>query len=539
MLRSLLASVARGRRAGGDAARLVDSARALAATGDRRAAEDALRGALVIEPDCEVAAVELAALLLQAARPREAEEALRPLLAAHPGSAALHASLGHALRLRGKPRDALAHFESALRAQPDDAGHAGNYALCLRELDRLEEAAAVLERAAGLRGADAGTVVNLANVLRELGRGAECLATLEALVRDAPANAEARTTLAKVLADAGAAERAAREFDAALAAQPDSPEIALARGMHRLARGDLAGGWTDYAARLRSAEWSSRELPFPEWDGGSFAGKAVLAYAEQGLGDEIMFAGCFPDLIAEARRCVIECDPRLERLLARSFPAAAVFGGRLRRKHPWLARAGTVDLQVPAGSLPLRFRGAADRFPAHAGYLRADPRLVADYRARLAAVGARACVGVGWRGGVAKTRAAVRTIPTEAWRPLLERDGLYLLSLQHGPVEADLAALNRLVPGRTVHHWPEVQTDIDHLAAAVCALDVTVSACNATVHLAGALGRPVLALVPSAPEWRYGLDGEAMAWYPSVRLLRQRAAGEWDEVMRQAIARIG
>ncbi len=512
---------------------------ALGAAGDSVAAEGALRKSLALDPGFEVAGVDLAGLLLESARPLDAEAVLRTLLESQPDSAEAHASLGLALQRRGKTREALGHFESALRARPDEPGHLNNLALCLRDLDRLDEAAAALQRALARSGGDASTLVNLANVLRELGRAGECLDALEALVSAAPDNAAARTTLAKMLADAGATARASQEFDAALASAPGSPDIMLARGMHRLALGDFAGGWTDYAARLRTAEWSSRALPFPEWDGGSFAGRSVLVYAEQGLGDEIMFASCFPDLGAEARRCVIECDPRLERLFARSFPAAAVFAGRLRRKHPWLAQAGAIDVQVPAGSLPLRFRSAAGRFPAHQGYLRADPQLVAAYRDRLAALGGRMCVGIAWRGGVAKTRAAVRTIPAAAWGPLIERDDLCLVSLQHGPVDDDLAALRRVLPGRNVHHWPEVQQDVEHLAALVCALDVTVSACNATVHLAGALGRPVLALVPSAPEWRYGLEGEAMAWYPSVRLLRQRVAGEWGEVMAQAAARLG
>ena len=495
---------------------------ALGAAGDSAAAEDALRKSLELDPGFEVAGVDLAGLLLQAARPLDAEAVLRPLLASHPDSAELHATLGLALRLRGKTREALGHFESALRARPDELGHLNNHALCLRDLDRLDEAAAELQRALASSGGDASTVVNLANVLRELGRAGECLDALEALVSAAPDNAEARTTLGKMLADAGATAWASQEFDAALTAMPGSPDVTLARGMHRLALGDFAGGWADYAARLRTAEWPQRALPFPEWDGETFAGKSVLVYAEQGLGDEIMFASCFAELIAEARRCVIECDPRLERLFARSFPAAAVFAGRLRRKHPWLEQAGEIDVQVPAGSLPLRYRTAAEQFPSHRGYLRADPQLVARYRDRLAALGGRVRVGIAWRGGVAKTRAAVRTIPAAAWAPLVAREDLCLISLQHGPVDDDLAALGGLVPGRSVHHWPEVQRDIEHLAALVCALDISVSACNATVHLAGALGRPVLALVPSAPEWRYGREGEGMVWYPSVRLLRQR-----------------
>jgi Flp pilus assembly protein TadD len=512
---------------------------ALGAAGEAAEAEAALRQTMELDPGDAAAAVVLATLLLRSGRHADAEAVLRGVLVAKPDSPEAHATLGLALRLRGKAREALGHFEAALRARPDDAGHVNNYALCLRDLDRLDEAAAALGRALPLARSDATTVVNLANILRELGRADECVELIDALVRDAPDNAEARTTLAKALADAGATDRASREFDAALAAKPGSPDIALARGMHRLALGDFAGGWADYAARVRTADWSSRELPFPEWRGESFAGKAVLVYAEQGLGDEIMFAGCLPDLIAEARRCVIECDPRLERLFARSFPVASVCAGRLGRKHPWLARAGEIDLQVPAGSLPRRYRTDAAQFPAHAGYLSADPALIAAYRDRLAALNGSRAVGIAWRGGVAKTRSAVRTIPAAAWRPLLERDDLCLVSLQHGPVDEDLAALRRLVPGREVHHWPEVQQDIDHLAALIVALDLTVSACNATVHLGGALGRPVLALVPSAPEWRYGLEGEGMVWYPSVRLLRQRVAGQWGEVMARAAARLG
>ncbi|HSD44515.1 MAG TPA: tetratricopeptide repeat protein [Burkholderiales bacterium] len=514
-------------------------ARALGASGEVAESEAVLRQTLELDPGDAVAAVVLATLLLRSGRHADAEAVMRLVLAANPDSPEVHATLGLALRLRGKAQEALGHFEAALRARPDDVGHVNNYALCLRDLDRLDEAAATLERALTASQTEATTLVNLANVLRELGRSGECLDALEALVRAEPDNADARTTLAKMLADGGATERARREFDAALASNPASPEIRLARGMHRLARRDFAGGWADYAARLLTTEWPSRELPFPEWDGGSFAGKAVLVYAEQGLGDEIMFAGCFPDLIAEAERCVIECDPRLERLFGRSFPAASVFAGRLRRKHPWLARAGEIDLQVATGSLPRRFRDDSARFPSHDGYLRADPELVAHYSERLAGLEGGVRVGIAWRGGVARTRQALRTIPAPEWLPLAERRELCLISLQHGPVDEDLAALRRLVPGRDVHHWPEVQQDIEHLAALVCALDMTVSACNATVHLAGALGRSVLALVPSAPEWRYGLEGEAMVWYPSVRLVRQRVAGEWGEVMRRAAARVG
>jgi ADP-heptose:LPS heptosyltransferase len=85
--------------------------------------------------------------------------------------------------------------------------------------------------------------------------------------------------------------------------------------------------------------------------------------------------------------------------------------------------------------------------------------------------------------------------------------------------------------GRPIHHWPDAIDDFDETAALVTALDGVVSVCTAVVHLAGALGRPAWVMTPRVPEWRYGAQGERMPWYPSVRLVRQVAGGDWTPVV--------
>jgi ADP-heptose:LPS heptosyltransferase len=87
--------------------------------------------------------------------------------------------------------------------------------------------------------------------------------------------------------------------------------------------------------------------------------------------------------------------------------------------------------------------------------------------------------------------------------------------------------------GIAIHHWPDAIDDYDETAALVCALDAVVSVCTAVVHLGGALGRPVYVVVPLSPEWRYGLVGDAMPWYPSVKLFLQQEVGEWNEPIAQ------
>jgi hypothetical protein len=307
--------------------------------------------------------------------------------------------------------------------------------------------------------------------------------------------------------------------------------------MLRLACADFARGWDDYEGRYESDETPRRGLPFPEWDGGGFAGRAVLAYAEQGLGDEIMFANCLPDLVAEARRVVIECDPRLAPLFARSFPAATVFGAARAGPRDWIDRAGPIDVQVAAGSLPRRYRRSAEDFPAHAGYLRADPGRVSHYRERLAALGAGRKVGIAWRGGLMRTRRAVRSIAPEGLAQLLARTDLQFVSLQHGDVEEDLAHM-RAAGGRAPVHWAGVPADPEEAGALMGALDATITVCSSVVHLAGALGVRALAMVPAHPEWRYLEAGDRLPWYPSVELVRQEQPGDWAAVVARVARQV-
>jgi hypothetical protein len=282
---------------------------------------------------------------------------------------------------------------------------------------------------------------------------------------------------------------------------------------------------------MTSAESPRRSFPFPEWQGEAFTGKSVLVYAEQGIGDEIMFANCFGDLVDEARRVVIECDPRLAQLFARSFRGAAVFPGRLPGPHPWLQQAGEIDVQVPAGSLPARYRPSWACFPRHRGYLRPDLEKVARYRARLAGLEPGRKVGIAWRGGIAKTRRALRSIAPPELAPLLGRPDLSFVCLQHAVTTEDLAASGALAPGR-FHHWPDALVDADETAALMSALDCVVTVCSYVVHLGGALGLDVRVLVPASPEWRYLRAGHEMPWYPTVRLFRQREGERWEKVIR-------
>ena len=189
------------------------------------------------------------------------------------------------------------------------------------------------------------------------------------------------------------------------------------------------------------------------------------------------------------------------------------------------------DLVIPAGSLGRLFRNDATQFPG-TPYLRPQPQTTELWRSRLGPPTTSLRVGLSWRGGVFGTGQNARSLDLTALTPLLCRDDCEFVSLQYGDAAADVDTINGDLP-RPIRRFPTADIDdFEDLAGLVLALDVIVSVQTALVHLAGAVGAPTLALIPFAPEWRYGQTGAAMPWYDSVELFRQPQPGDWASVLR-------
>src|SRR5262249_47409458 len=158
--------------------------------------------------------------------------------------------------------------------------------------------------------------------------------------------------------------------------------------------------------------------------------------SEQALGDQIMFVGMIPDLLQAGARCTLECNPRLERLFRRSFPAAKVLSQRAGKPL-----GGPYDFHAPMSGPGEFVRGGLEQFPAHAGYLRADPERRAHWRAQLDALGPGLKVGISWRGGTDRTERHQRSMKLESWLPLLQQDAARFVSLQYDLKAGELAAV--------------------------------------------------------------------------------------------------
>ena len=232
-----------------------------------------------------------------------------------------------------------------------------------------------------------------------------------------------------------------------------------------------------------------------------------------------------PDVLALSRQCLIECDPRLVPLFARSFPLAEVVPRPLYNDD---VEASGVTVQCPAGSLPRYLRRCVADFPKRLRYLAACPTQRRRWSRRFAELGHGLKVGISWRGGGKAIQHRRRSTELALWQPVFAVPGVKFVNLQYGSTADELQEAATVLSA-PLHHWSDIDPlkDLDGFAAQVAELDLVISVDNATVHMAGALGVPVWNLLPFAPTWRWLLGTDETIWYPSMRLVRQAAFGDW------------
>jgi tetratricopeptide (TPR) repeat protein len=510
-------------------------------SGSRRAeAEASFRRALELDPRHVGARAAVGDLLRLRARFEEAREAYEAALAVDPSSE--EASIGLALSLfaLGEREETLGILRRLIRANPRSARLHRHLGGVLRDSAATEEAIPVLREALRLDPKDADAMRFLGSALGDLGRYGEARAMFEAALAGAPHRADLWNEMGIFEMYAGRTEAAERCLRQAIELGPELPAHHNNLGHCLIIQGRLEEGWAllDHRGGLAGHAEGHQRFALPRWEGEPLGGRSILVYAEQGLGDEIMFASCIPDLARAAGRCIAECDPRLAEIFARSFPGVEVQASKRWDAGEWFERLQPKpELQVAAGSLPRYFRRRLEDFPRHSGYLQADPARVERWRSRLAQLGAKLCVGISWKGGLVRTGEMRRTLKLERLLPILRQPGVVFVSLQYTESRADLLRLER-EHGIRVHHWQEAIADYENTAALACALDGVISVCTALVHLCGALGRPVWVLAPHNPGFRYRI-GERNPWYPGVELFEQSVPGEWDPVLaavRQRLA---
>jgi hypothetical protein len=419
----------------------------------------------------------------------EAIASLRRALALDPESADAQVGIGDSLQALWRHAESLGHYAQALSVRPDLPEAHNNYGNALQAIGRYAEAVEHYHEALRARPGYTVCHINLGNAMRALGRDAEALACY----------------------------RRAQELE------PDGADAQYYEAVARLRAGDYEAGWRAYQHRWRrtgfpdrlretGALWLGRE---------NLAGKTILLYAEQGLGDTLQFVRYVPLVAARGAKVVLEVQPVL-------VPVLGAFRG-VAEVIPRGAPLPEMDFQCPVMSLPLAFGTNLQSVPASVPYLSVAAERIAHWRTRLATGGDR-LVGLAWRGNPAHDHGPTRDIAIRLLEPLLRVPGFRFVSLQKELTREEQKWLQGF-PG--ILH---VGADFAPTAEMVGALDLVISVDSAWVHWAGAIAKPVWVLLASETQsdWRWMTRREDSPWYPTARLFRQPAFGDWPGAIARA-----
>jgi tetratricopeptide (TPR) repeat protein len=328
------------------------------------------------------------------------------------------------------------------------------------------------------------------------------------------------------LSEAGHYGEAVLAFTRAIELKSDYHMARWDRALAYLYLANYRQGWTDYEIRKVTGQLPARALPGDEWSGQPYPGKRLLLLSEQGFGDMIWIARYLPRVKALGGDLTIECRPELIPLIE-----AMGVADRLIPREKALPPA---DLHCYICSLPGLFTPDLSSIPS-SPYLLAPRERARNFTSLFAQAGARLKVGIVWSGSVTFGKNHRRAQQLMRFFQAFALPGVQLYSLQKGPPTKELKSLPR---GGPIIDLDPYLKDFSDTAAALAQLDLLIMTDSAVAHLGGALGKPVWVLLGHNAHWLWLLDRSDSPWYPSLRLFRPRAEGDWDFVFDTAAAEL-
>jgi len=461
-----------------------------------------------------------------------AEQLCREIAAQTPAAADLLHLQALIAAHRKRPQDAIKYMLRALCLAPDAEEFYRNFVNICRLRFGAQADRHLQDFDTAFRDPAIPDTAALTRLLISLGEIDHAVALVQQWHAAGRASAKDLQTVGYSLNETGAFAAAYRCFALAHQLAPEDPKIARFLATATMRQGDLAGGLALYERRwdLKFFRTVFRDYPFPVWQGEPLKDRALLAWTEQGIGDQIMQSRAVA-LLGKTADLAVECDPRLFPLLQRSFPDAR-YHAQTVEPDPDLI-SGAFDFHTSLLSAWRWLLPDGLRPPAAAPYLTADAARVEALRQHwgMGAKDGPLHVGLSWRSKQAD-RGPGRSVDPFVLAPLLSDRRLKVYSLQYDASDAEIAELNRDF-GTGLIAVPDIdmKADLDGVAALMTALDLVISVDNTTVHLAGALGRPTWVMLNHRHDWRWLDGGPTTPLYESLRLYRQTAKGQWGDVL--------
>ena len=502
---------------------------ALKDQGDLEAAIDSYKVAIRIKPDYVQAHNNVGIAFFDRGDLDNALDSYKHAIKINPDYAEAYNNMGIAFFDRGAFDDALDSYKCAIKINPDYAEAYNNMGTALKDTGDLGAAIDCYKQALKIRPELAEAHNGMAR-----GQSAKCdfddaIDSYKRAIKIKPDYAEAYNNMGSTLTRKGDFGGAIDSYKRALDIKPDFAEAHYNLGLELLRDHNFEQGFELLEHRWKIKQDIGMELVTskPLW--GGERDQIVFVWAEQGIGDEIMFFSLIPELYSASSKLIVQCDQRLIPLFQRSFPKDIIYESRRSAVTEDL-----YDFHTPIGSLARIFRTSLESFRKTSdGYLRHDGVKTTQLRQKLLSGEAETLIGVNWKTASPLLHACERNIALHEIAEVLNSPKVQLVCLQYGDVSDEIDFLKEEF-GINVLQVSEIdnRNDIDDLASLIMACDKIVSTTNATVHLAGSLGADVRVLLPFSARWIWGTHKSPRTWYNSITQYRQHLAGDWSGALQ-------
>lgn len=453
----------------------------------------------------------------------QAETSFQQALAEDPDSANAIHGLGLVEWRRGRFDEALGHLVQASQKAPDSLEILNSLGEIYRLVGEMAKSREVLNRAIKLNPAYAMAYNNLGMSYLAEEDFRQALSYFSSATQLDPMLVMAHFNLGIAFKELGRIEEAIAALRRAIEIKPDFAEAHLNLAIALLLSGQMLEGFNEY-------EWRNQVSPPPSfdspvWDGTLDPQGTLLVYAEQGLGDTLQFIRFIPFIAAQGMRVIVQCPAVLENLLQGVEGVSMTY----RPEDALPPHSAHISLM----SLPFLFQVHLGKVPANVPYITPPFSKVVAWRDALSSFRDTICIGLRWAGNPDNSQDKARSIPLKLFEVFTDIPQVTWVSLQDKPLsDAERGSAEKL----GLKDFSDRLSDFTDTAALIEQLDLVISVDTAILHLAGALGRPVWGLLKASPHWPWLLERDDSPWYPSARLFRQKAPGNWKDVVDQASA---
>ena len=428
-------------------------------------------------------------------------------------------SLGNAFFQLKNYEKAIHNYLIGVELIPTQYEALNNLGVCYTNLKQYDESIKYFDRSINSKLDYSLAYNNKGNALNILCRFEEAFDCLDLALNLNKKNPEISLNIGNLMTIQSKYVDATKFYENAIKLNPNYADAYFNLSLIKLLCCDFENGLRFFEWRLRPDRKDPIYNSYIEktWDGKvSLKDKKIVVLSEQGLGDTIQFSRFVKLLSLKTKDIIFKVQDTLVDIISDFDKNIKVVGNSKNIKD--------FDYQIPLMSLPFAFNINYKTIPAEKKYLFAKDNLIDKWKAKIGSKGFK--VGISWKGSNSDADR-FRSFSVNEFEILSSIEGIRFISLQKNDGLQELDSNLKI-------NIEDYSNEIDNgnqafldTAAIIENLDLVITCDTSIGHLSGALNCPTWIVLASSHDWRWFLNNENSAWYPSVTLFRQKTLGDW------------